>query len=159
MRIITFSHYLAHTQPLFIDLFLLPLDKLILNRNGIIMYEICNGLLPEVIHLLHVRNKDINSYNTRSSNLQRVPKGSSTRLWNVLLLNIDVNVSITTFKHNLKTYLLHNTVELKYPSCISCRHTIYHNVYTVYIIVCVSCLYIIYYNLYTINFTEFFFPQ
>ena len=115
--IITFSHYLAHTQPLFIDLSLLPLDKLILNRFGIIMYKICNGLLPEVINVLYVRNKDIHSY----SNLLRVPKGSmsfvniSTRLWNVLLLNIDVNVSITTFKHNLKTYLLHNTVELKYP--------------------------------------------
>ena len=119
--IITFSHYLAHTQSLFIDLFSLPLDKLILNRIGIIMYKICNDLLSEVINVLYVRNKDINSYNTRSSNLLRVPKGStnfvniSTRLWNVLLLNIDVNVSITTFKHNLKTYLLHNTVELNYP--------------------------------------------
>ena len=39
----------------------------------------------------------------------------NTRRWNVLLLSINVNVSITTFKHNLKTYLLHNTVELKYP--------------------------------------------
>ena len=121
MRIITFSHYLAHTQPLFIDLFLFPHDKLILNRIGIIMYKICNGLLPEVINVLYVSNKDIHSYNTRSSNLLRVPKGStnfvntSTRLWNVLLVNIDVNVSISTFKHNLKTYLLHHTVELKYP--------------------------------------------
>ena len=53
--------------------------------------------------------------------LLRVPKSSTnfvninTRLWNVLLVNIDVNVSISTFKHNLKTYLLHHTVELKYP--------------------------------------------
>ena len=37
----------------------------------------------------------------------RVLKGSmnfvnnSTRLWNVLLLNIDVNVVITTLKHNI----------------------------------------------------------
>ena len=110
----------AH-PPLFIYLFLLQFDKLTLNRIGIILYKICNGLLPEVINVLNVRNKDIHSYNTRSSNLLRVPKGSmnflsiSTRLWNVLLLNIDENVSITTFKHNLKTYLLHNTVELKYP--------------------------------------------
>ena len=123
--IITFSHYLAHTQPLFIDLFLLPPDKLIFNRIGIIMYKICKGLLPEVINVFYVRNKDINSYNTRSSNLLRVPKGSlnfvniSTRLWNVLQLNIDVNISITTFKHNLKTYLLHNTVELTYPRYVS----------------------------------------
>ena len=77
VRIITFSHYLAHTQPLFIDLFLLPLDKLILNRIGIIMYKICNGLLPEVINVLYVSNKDIHSYKTRSSNLLRVPKGST----------------------------------------------------------------------------------
>ena len=99
--LLTFSRYLAHTQPFFIDLFLLPLAKLILNRIGIIMYKKCNGLLPEVINVLYVRNKDIHSYNTRSSILLRVPKGStnfvniSTRLWNVLRLNIDVNVSIT----------------------------------------------------------------
>ena len=85
------------------------------------MYKICNGLLPEVINVLYVRNKDIHYYNTMSSNLLRVPKRSisfvniSTRLWNGLLLNIDVNVSTTTFKHNLKTYLLHNIVELKNP--------------------------------------------
>ena len=41
----------------------------------------------------------IHSYNTMSSNLLRVPKGlmnvvnTSTRLWNVLLLIIDVNVN------------------------------------------------------------------
>ena len=75
------------------------------------MYKICNGLLPEVINVLYVSNKYIHSYNTRSSNLLRVPKDStnfvniSTRLCNVLLVNIDVNVSISTFKHNLKTYL------------------------------------------------------
>ena len=85
---------------------------------GIIMYKIYNGLLPEAINVLYIGNKDSHSYNTWSSNILRVPKGSmnflkiSTRLWSVLLLNIDVNVSITTFKHTLKTYLLHNTTEI-----------------------------------------------
>ena len=77
------------------------------------MYKICNGLLPQVIHIIlyHIRNKDIHSYNTRGCNLLRVPKWSmnfetiNTRLRNVLLLNIDVNVSITTFTHNLKTHI------------------------------------------------------
>ena len=145
MRIIIYSIYLTHTQPLFIDLFLLLLVKLILNRMCIIIYKLCNGLLPEVINVLllissnvyyrivfvslnviimftildyssaleygiirrytnivyyyyYVRNKDIHSYNTRSSNLLTVHKYSmhfvniSTRLGNVLLLNIDVNV-------------------------------------------------------------------
>ena len=120
VRIITFSHYLAHTQPICIDLSILPLDKLILNRIGIIMYKISNGLLPEVMNVLYVQNRDIHSYNTRSSNQLRVPKGTrsftniSARLWNALVLSIDVNVSITIFKRNLKTYLLHNSVTLKY---------------------------------------------
>ena len=36
VRIITFSHYLAHTQPLFLSLSILPLDKLFLNQIGIV---------------------------------------------------------------------------------------------------------------------------
>ena len=120
VRIITFSNYLAHTQPIFIDLSILPLDKLILHRIGIIMYKIFNGMLPVIMNELYIKNRDIHSYNTRSSNLLRVPRGTmnfaniSARLWNVLVLNIDVNVSITIFKRNLKTYLLHNSVVLKY---------------------------------------------
>ena len=108
VRLITFSHHLAHTQPLFIDLFLLPLDNLSLNRINIIMYKIYNGLLPQVINVFYIRKKYINSYNTRGSNLLRVPEGSmnfvniSTRLWSVLLLNI-------TFKHNLEKDIYYTT--------------------------------------------------
>ena len=120
VRIITFSHYLAHTQPIFVDLSILPLDKLILNRIGIIMYKMSNGLLPEAMNVLYIKNSEIHSYNTRSSNLLRIPRGTanfaniSARLWNVLVLSIDVNVSLTIFKRNLKTYLLHNNVILTY---------------------------------------------
>ena len=84
------------------------------------MYKMSNGLLPDVMNALYIKNKDIHSHNTRSSNLLRVPKGTmnlkniSARLWNVLVLNIDVDVSITIFKRNLKTYLIHNSVILKY---------------------------------------------
>ena len=76
------------------------------------------GLLPEVIHILYIRNRDIHSYNTRSSNLLRISRGTthltntSARLWNVLVLNIVV--PIIRFKQNLKTYLLHNDVVLEY---------------------------------------------
>ena len=50
------------------------------------MYKIYNGLLPQEINVLYIRNKDMHSYNTRGSNLLRVLKGSlkfvniSTRL-------------------------------------------------------------------------------
>ena len=83
------------------------------------MYKMLNGLLQEVMNALYVNIK-ICILITRSSNLLRVPRGTlsfkniSARLWNVLVLRIDVNVSITIFKRNLKTYLLHNSVILKY---------------------------------------------
>ena len=54
VRIITISHYLAHTQPLFQSLFILPVDKLILNQIGIFIYKYCNGLLPNVMNRLYV---------------------------------------------------------------------------------------------------------
>ena len=47
VRIITFSHYLAHTHSLFLSLSIQPLDKLFLNQIGIVMYKYCNGLLPD----------------------------------------------------------------------------------------------------------------
>ena len=40
IRIITFSHYISHTQPLFQDLSILPLEKLVLYRIALIMYKI-----------------------------------------------------------------------------------------------------------------------
>ena len=69
VRIITFSHYFAHTLPLFQSLSILPVDMLFLNQIGIVMYKYCNGLLPNVMNILYVKNKDIHSHNTRSNNL------------------------------------------------------------------------------------------
>ena len=70
VRIITFSHYLAHTQTLFQTLSILPVDKLILNQIDIVMYKY--GLLPNVMNRLYMKNKDIHSHNTRNNNLLRI---------------------------------------------------------------------------------------
>ena len=103
VRIITFSQFLAHTEPIFINLSILPLHKLILNRIGIAMYKFANNLLPDVINSLYSRNSDVHSYSTRSSDLLRIPRGTlnftnvSARVWNVLVLKMD------TFRYpNLK---------------------------------------------------------
>ena len=74
------------------------------------MYIIYNGLLLAIINVMYIRNKDIYYLKCMSRNFLRVPKGSMnrvnisrpTRLWNVLLLNIDVNFSINTFEQNLR---------------------------------------------------------
>ena len=86
VRIITFSHYLAHTQPLFQSLSILPVDKLFLNQIVIVMYKYCNGLLLNVMNRLYVKNKDIHSHNTRSNNLLRIHRGT------VNLTNLSVRV-------------------------------------------------------------------
>ena len=98
VRIITFFHYLAHTQPLFLSLSIIPLDRLSLNQIVIVMYKYSNGLLPDVLNRLCVKNNDIHSYNTRRNNLSRIPRGIvnftniSARVWSVLDTTINVYV-------------------------------------------------------------------
>ena len=55
VRIITFSHYLAHSHPVFLSLSILPLDQLFPNQIGIVMYKYCNGLLPDVMNRLYAK--------------------------------------------------------------------------------------------------------
>ena len=104
IRIIKFSHYVSHTQPLFQDLSILPLEKLVLYRIDLIMYKMSNGLIPKTMSDLYITNKDIHSYDTRYKNLFRIPKGTidytslSARLWNILNMKIDVHVPLSQFK-------------------------------------------------------------
>ena len=120
MRIIIFSLYLAHTQPLSQSLSILPVDKLILNQIGIVIYKYCNGLLPNVMNRLYVKNKDIHSHKTSNNNLLRIHRGTgnftnlSARVWNVLTRNLNVYVPCHIFKLKLKLYLMNNSQELKY---------------------------------------------
>ena len=69
LRIITFSHYVSHAQPLFQDLSILPLEKLVLYRIALIMYKMSNCLIPKTMSDLNITNKDIHSYDTRYKNL------------------------------------------------------------------------------------------
>ena len=85
----TFSPYLAHTDPIFVKF----------------------------------------KYTTRSRDLLRVPQGTihfvsvSARLWNVLVLKIDVRITLSKFKYNLKIFLLHNEIELKYSKLPKLFHS------------------------------------
>ena len=120
IRIITFSHYISHTQPLFQDLSILPLEKLVLYRIALIMYKISNSLIPKTMSDLYITNKDIHSYDTRYKNLFRIPKGTinytslSAHLWNILNMKIDVHVPLSQFKSSVVNYLVNNTTEIKY---------------------------------------------
>ena len=49
IRIMSFFHYLAHTNPLFFSMEVLPFRKIFFYKVGLIMHKILNNLLPECI--------------------------------------------------------------------------------------------------------------
>ena len=49
VRIMTFSTYYAHTDPLFKDMEILIIDKIVIHRIGILMYKLNSGHLPKVL--------------------------------------------------------------------------------------------------------------
>ena len=53
IRIMTFSTYCTHTEPIFKDLNVLTIDKLVIHRIGIMMYKFNSGLLPTVLNSLY----------------------------------------------------------------------------------------------------------
>ena len=110
----TFSPYLAHTAPIFIDLAILPFNKIFIDRIGITMFKVEYALLPKSVTQMFTKNKDIHSHNTRNKNLLRMSTGTknssyhSARIWNTIASKISINVSLSQFKATLKIYLLHN---------------------------------------------------
>ena len=62
VRIMTFSTYYAHTDPLFKDLNILTIDKLVVHRIGIAIYKINNGLFPSVLNELYKKNNVIHDH-------------------------------------------------------------------------------------------------
>ena len=121
IRIMNFSHYLAHTNPLFLTMEVLPLRKIYFFKVGLIMYKYSLNLLPECIAHLYLRNDSIHEHNTRGCHELRVLPGAKTfsnisaRIWNVLSNKINCDVSMSIFKCNLKLFLLNNELVLNYP--------------------------------------------
>ena len=72
VRIMNFSYYLAHTNPLFLSMEVLPLRKIFFHRVGLVMYKYSNHLLPECIAQLYFKNDSIHEHNTRGCQLLRV---------------------------------------------------------------------------------------
>ena len=122
IRLITFSERLAHTEPLFLQLNILPIDKLIQDRIGLFMYKMYNGLHPPTINNMYIKNSDIHTHNTRHKNYLHVSMAhsdlyaksfycSSILIWNEIMNKIEVSISFPQFKIVLKQYLLVNNLK------------------------------------------------
>ena len=125
IRLISFTNYDIPSAVTFKNLEILPLNKLVYNRIGIMMYKYSNNLLPPAINDLYVPNNDVHKYSTRQKHLLYVNKSNinvyaksfgnvSVRVWNALQSKIDVNVPISKFKKSSKNYLQDNSLVLKY---------------------------------------------
>ena len=120
MRIMTFFTYCAHTEPIFKDLNVLTIDKLVIHRFGIMMYNFKNGLLPTVLNALYKKKNEIHTYATGTKKMFRISVGIqfsssvSAKIWNALMFHIDGNVPLVKFKQSLKLYFLNNTLVISY---------------------------------------------
>ena len=116
---------MAHTNPIFKNLHVLPIDKLIHNRIGVFMYKIFYKLQPTIINNMYTQNLNVHTHNTRQKHHLHVSTGSSDfytksfycssiLIWNDIMRNVDVSVSLFIFKKDLKLYLLNNNLKLGY---------------------------------------------
>ena len=77
VRTTTFADNLADTDPIFKDIEVLPLGKLIHNRIVLFMYKIFYKLQPKAINRMYDQNVDIHTYNTRQKYHLHVATGDS----------------------------------------------------------------------------------
>ena len=64
-----------------------------------------------VMYQFYKKNNEMHSYNTRSKDMFRIALGTQTfsnisaRIWNALIIKIDINVPVFKFKDSLKLFL------------------------------------------------------
>ena len=117
VRIITESHYLAHTDPLFSKLKLLKLDDLYKHQLGIYMYKSTKGLLPDSMSSMVIPIHNVHNHNLRNQNgyyIHHVRTNcrkftihyTGPTFWNTLPLQLREAVSENQFKRKLKDFLV-----------------------------------------------------
>ena len=117
IRIITSSHYIAHTDPLFSTTKLLKLDDLYKYQLGIFMHKVTHFQLPQNMSSMFLRTDNIHSHQLRNQNayyIQQIRTNtgkskinfSGSKFWNTLPANLRQLVSIHQFKKKFKALLL-----------------------------------------------------
>ena len=128
IRIVAGADRLAHTEPLMAKYKLLSLWKVYIYSVQIFMFRYRRGLLPSVFSDFYIRNSVMHNYGTKRINNFRTPafkvtpRVRSIRRAGVYCYNyfndkieMFVNVSIHSYKKNLKSYVLQNDVSKIIP--------------------------------------------
>ena len=117
IRIITSSHYIAHTEPLFSMTTLLKLDDLYKYQLGIFMHKVTHCQLPQNMSSMFLRTDNIHSHQLRNHNayyIQQIRTNtrkstinfSGPKFWNAIPTNLRQLASIHQFKKKFKALLL-----------------------------------------------------
>ena len=121
IRIISFKNSDYHTDPLFKDLEILPLDKSIELKNAKFMWRLKNGFLPESLANNFpntVRTNVVNSI-SRLESLKRFILFAGPKLWNELPLCIRNKPSLNSFSNTLKKYLIFGTIDTNFNTRVN----------------------------------------
>ena len=116
IRIITYLEYNCPSNPLFINMKVLPIHQLITLNTLIFMYNFHIGHLPQIFKSLFVINSSVHSHNTRQRILLHKPPVRTTHAlnsfknvgiskWNNLSPDIRSSTTLTRFKKLCKTEL------------------------------------------------------
>ena len=114
IRIITSSHYIAHTDPLFSTTKLLKLDDLYKYQVGIFMHKVTHCQLPQNMSSMFLRTDNIHSHKLRNQNayyIQQIRTNtrkstinfSGPKFWNTLQPIFDNLFPYTSLKRNSKS--------------------------------------------------------
>ena len=114
VRTITFSHYLAHTEPIFDTLNILNFNNLVVHRISLMMFKYSKDLVPLPIVELFTRNYEFHTHFTRQSQSLHIAVETFTfhgiRIWNYISTKISVDVSDASFKHSSKFFIKSNPI-------------------------------------------------
>ena len=112
IRIISFKERDSHTDPLFKDLEILPLEKAIELKNAKFMWRLIYGFLPESLSYNFRSNDRTNISNSisRLESFKRFVRFSGPKLWNELPKTITNKTTLNSFSNSLKRYFIHGSI-------------------------------------------------
>lgn len=117
VRIITNSHYRAHSAPLFKSLSLLPLHYIFEFAIAKLMFKIMNKIIPPVLNDMFTVNMNVHGHLTRQRERLHVPvartnlmkrsfRHKGVQIWNELKDKVNSQCSFQVYKRNIRKYLL-----------------------------------------------------
>jgi hypothetical protein len=121
VRNITRSQYQEHAAPLFKKLNLLTIHDISFMQISEFMFKINMNLLPQHFSQFFERNSAVHNYDTRHSNHFHIQHAKTSkrmntvryigpRNWKTLPEEVTSALSLSIFKHKLKTHLIEKYV-------------------------------------------------